>query len=87
MALPLLPEHDIVEAWNELKTMPVPDVPAQPFRKFKSYITKTWIEQRLNVLSVYGQVNEIILIYWQLVANQSCTFLTAFSHQQQCGVI
>ena len=69
MALPLLPEHDIEEAWNELKTMPVADVPAQPFRKFKSYITKTWIQQRLHVLSVYGQVREIIFIYWQLVAN------------------
>ena len=55
MALPLLPEHDIEEAWNELKTMPLPDMPIQAFTKFKAYISKTWIQQRLNVLSVYGQ--------------------------------
>ena len=55
MAIPLLPEHDIEEAWNELKTMPVPDVPKKLFLKLKKYITKTWIQQRLNVLSVHGQ--------------------------------
>ena len=26
-----------------------------PWRKLKSYINKTWIQQRLHVLSVFGQ--------------------------------
>lgn len=32
LALPLLPEADIVTAWNELKSMPVPEVPVVKFR-------------------------------------------------------
>ena len=55
MAVPLLPEDKIVEAWSQLKILPIPDVPAVPLAKFKNYVEKTWIERRLGVLSVFGQ--------------------------------
>ena len=77
MALPLLPEHDIEEAWNELKTMPLPDMPIQAFSKFKAYITKTWIQQRLNVLSVYGQVR--VLINMLATSCQLILYITFYS--------
>ena len=58
MAMPLLPQDRIVEAWNQLKIYPVSNMPRGtmgPWRKLKSYINKTWIQQRLHVLSVFGQ--------------------------------
>ena len=55
MAVPLLPEDKIVDAWSELKIYPIPDAPAVPLAKFKRYLEKTWIVQRLGVLSVFGQ--------------------------------
>ena len=58
MALPLLPQDRIVEAWSQLKIYPIPNMPngtLGPWRKLKSYINKTWIQQRLHVLSVFGQ--------------------------------
>ena len=55
MALPLLPTPKIVEMWNELKSDALPNVPVAKLRKFKSYVEKTWITQRLHVLSVYGE--------------------------------
>ena len=55
MALPLLPKEHIVPTWNELKHQPIPRLlSSQPLRKLKSYIQKTWIDQRIEVLSVYG---------------------------------
>ena len=55
MAVPLLPEDKIVDAWSDLKIYPIPDAPAVPLAKFKRYLEKTWIVQRLGVLSVFGQ--------------------------------
>ena len=58
MAIPLLPQDRIVEAWSQLKIYPVANMPngtLGPWRKLKSYIEKTWIQQRLDVLSVFGQ--------------------------------
>ena len=37
-------------------------------QKFKKYVTKTWIEQRIDVLSVYGQAHR---------TNNSCESLNA----------
>ena len=58
MAMPLLPQDRIVEAWNQLKIYPVSNMPRGTmglWRKLKSYINKTWIQQHLHVLSVFGQ--------------------------------
>ena len=55
MAVPLLPQDRIVDAWNDLKVYPIAEVPAIPLQKFKNYVEKTWITQRLHVLSVFGQ--------------------------------
>ena len=55
MAVPLLPQNRIVEAWGQLKIYPINNVPAELLQKLKNYIQKTWIEQRLHVLSVFGQ--------------------------------
>ena len=55
MALPLLPTEHIVPAWNDLKAQPLPGLlSSQPFRKLKRYIQSYWIDQKLNVLSVFG---------------------------------
>ena len=56
MALPLLPQDRIPEAWAQLKIYPV-DVGygyKGKFKKLKAYVEKTWIIQRISVLSVYG---------------------------------
>ena len=55
MGLPLLPKEDIEVAWKELKKQPMTDVPTRPFQKMKKYVQTTWINQRLDQLSVYGQ--------------------------------
>ena len=55
MGLPLLPEEDIEAAWKELKKRPLPGVPSLPLQKLKKYVQTTWINQRLDKLSVYGQ--------------------------------
>ena len=54
MAVPLLPHDKIVDAWTDLKVYPIAEVPAIPLQKFKNYVEKTWITQRLHVLSVFG---------------------------------
>ena len=54
MALPLLPTERIVAMWNELKS-DVLGVPVAKLRKLKNYVEKTWITQRIDVLSVYGE--------------------------------
>ena len=56
MAMPLLPQNRIEEAWAQLKIFPV-DVGhgyKGKFRQLKTYIEKTWVIQRLDVLSVFG---------------------------------
>ena len=38
MALPLLPKDDIITAWEELKSMQVPDMPRVQFRVSESLV-------------------------------------------------
>ena len=54
LGIPLLPSNDIVEVWMELINQTLPDTPVSLFKKFKRYIEKTWIVQKLDVLSVHG---------------------------------
>ena len=55
MALPLLPTERIVAMWNELKSDALPRVAIAKLRKLENYVEKTWITQRIDVLSVYGE--------------------------------
>ena len=55
MALPLLPTDRIAAMWTELKSDSLGNVPLAKLRKLKNYIEKTWIIQRIDVLSVHGE--------------------------------
>ena len=56
MAISLLPTEDIVTTWEELKNQDIPNMgnPVDKhFRKFKRYVERTWIQEKLEFLSVY----------------------------------